>query len=271
MTDRDRSTSATFGVFLLIAFGWSWAFWGPEALVATGYLRRFPTLPALGAFGPSIAGVVVIGWRRGRSGLVELGRRAVAVDFPGRLWLAILGLFPALALVAALVARSSGADLPTPPWAGQPLAVPIAFAYILFLGGPLQEEFGWRGYALDPLVDRIGALGGSVVLGLIWGFWHLPLFYVPGMTIYYQKPIWGFVASIVMVSVVMTWLYDRTGGSLLAMLLVHTSFNWTTWLIPVLETDPGSLTFVVGQFVVTAAVVAAWRPSRPIRWPLGTA
>ncbi|WP_459195099.1 CPBP family glutamic-type intramembrane protease [Halosimplex sp. J119] len=265
MTDGNRSSPVAFGVFLILAFGWSWAFWGPQALVETGYLGSSPNLPQLGAFGPSVGGIVVIAWRRGRAGLSDLARRTVDVGFARWLWVPILGLFPVVAAVAAGYARLAGAALPTPPWAGAPVALPVAFGYILLLGGPLQEEFGWRGYALEPLVDRAGHLGGSVVLGLLWGLWHLPLFYIPGRTIYYQKPIWGFVASIVMVTVVMTWLYDLTGGSLLAMLLVHTSFNWTTWAIPVLDVDPGSLAFVIGQFVVVIAIVARWRSNGALR------
>ncbi|WP_415382600.1 CPBP family intramembrane glutamic endopeptidase [Halosimplex sp. TS25] len=271
MGDDRRSSGAVFAVFLFLAFGWSWAFWGPEALVELGVLDAAPDLPALGAFGPSLAGVAVVAWQRGRSGLRDLARRAVDTSFPRWLWLPTLALFPVVAIVAAAYARYAGATLPTPPWVTDPVALPIAFGYILLLGGPLQEEFGWRGYALDPLVDRAGRLGGSVVLGLLWGFWHLPLFYIPGRTIYYQKAIVGFVASIVMVTIVMTWLYDRTGGSLLAMLLVHTSFNWTTWAIPVLETDPGSIVFLIGQLAVVTAIVAAWRSGRATGRPDRTA
>lgn len=257
-----------FAVFLALAFGWSWAFWWPEALVELGYLDSSPALPALGAFGPSVAGVAVVAWRRGPDGVQDLARRALDWRFPGRFWVAIFLLFPAVAAVAAVVSTVAGVGLPTPPWVGQPLALPIAFGYILLLGGPLQEEFGWRGYALDPLVAWFGSVGGSVGLGLLWGLWHLPLFYIPGRTIYYQKSMWGFLVSIVAVTVVMTWLYDRTGGSLLAMLLVHTSFNWTTWAIPALETDPGSLAFVTGLVGVAAVLVAVWRPTTPLHWPI---
>jgi len=263
MTDERRASPTVFAVFLLLTFGWTWAFWGPEALVEMGVLEVAPDLPALGAFGPSLAGIAVVAWRRGLSGVRELAHSAVDWRFSARYWLLVLGLFPVIALVAVGYARFVGAALPAPPWSGQPVALLVAFGYILLLGGPLQEEFGWRGYALEPLVERVGRLGGSVALGLLWGLWHLPLFFVPGRTIYYQKSVWGFVVSIVLVTVVMTWLYDLTGGSLLAMVLVHASFNWTTWAIPVLETNPGSTALVAGQLLVAAVIVAWWWSNEP--------
>jgi len=157
-----------FAVFLALAFGWSWAFWGPAALVELDYLASSPAVPAFGAFGPSVAGVSVVAWRRGPGGVVALGRRAIDWRFPGRFWAAIFLLFPAVATVAAVVSAAVGVELPTPPWAGQPLAIPIAFGYILLLGGPLQEEFGWRGYALDPLAFVIGLVGVASLLVVLW-------------------------------------------------------------------------------------------------------
>jgi membrane protease YdiL (CAAX protease family) len=263
VNDERRSSPVVFAAFLLLTFGWTWAFWGPEALVETGVLNGAPDLPALGAFGPSLAGIAVVAWQRGLSGVRDLARSAIDWRFAGRYWLLVLGLFPVLGLLAVGYARFTGTALPAPRWAGQPAALVVAFGYILLLGGPLQEEFGWRGYALEPLVDRVGRLGGSVALGLLWGLWHLPLFYIPGGTIYYQKSVFGFTVSIVLVTVVMTWLYDLTGGSLLAMLLAHASFNWMTWAIPVLETDPGSTVLLAGQLLVAAAIVAWWRSNEP--------
>jgi membrane protease YdiL (CAAX protease family) len=132
---------------------------------------------------------------------------------------------PAIVGTALAVAVATGTT-PTFPWADQPIVLFIAFVWIFVLGGPIQEEFGWRGYLLDPLQERLTALGGGLAVGLVWAVWHLPLFYIPSETIYYQNLFLGFAVSITLLSVLMTWVYNSTNGSLLPALLMHTSWNW---------------------------------------------
>jgi hypothetical protein len=141
------------------------------------------------------------------------------------------------------------------PWAGQPIILLVAFGWILFLGGPVQEEFGWRGYLLDPLQARLTPLGGGIAVGLVWAVWHLPLFYVPSETIYYDNPFLGFAVSITLLSVLMTWVYNSTNGSLLPALLMHTSWNWAQGMFPVLDSDPASLAMVGVLLAATLVVV----------------
>jgi membrane protease YdiL (CAAX protease family) len=109
------------------------------------------------------------------------------------------------------------------------------------LGGPLQEEFGWRGLLLDRLQARFSPLWASVMTGLAWGFWHFPLFFMPRLEMYYQRPIWGLLLSTVLVSILMTAVFNRTGGSIFMALLLHTSFNWSHYAFPALESDTASL------------------------------
>ncbi|MFC7096197.1 CPBP family intramembrane glutamic endopeptidase [Halobaculum marinum] len=252
--------------FLLLAFGWSWGVWGPQALAAEGVIRAAPTLPAVGAFGPTVAAFVLVAYADGWSGVRRLAARAVRVDFPRR-WLA-----PALLLAPALVVLALGVAFatdtaPSFPWAGSPVVLPVAFVFVLLLGGPVQEEFGWRGYLLDPLQERLSALGGGVAVGLIWALWHVPLFYVPSETIYYRRSFVGFAVSITLLSVLLTWLYNNTNGSLLPALLLHATWNWSQVMFPVLDSDPASLAMVVLLAVTTVGVVGYWGPSRLTRLP----
>lgn len=116
----------------------------------------------------------------------------------------------------------------------QPAAWPLA-ALLSFLSGPWSEEFGWRGFALDPLLQRLGRLPGAIVLGLIWGIWHLPLYFVPA-TWYGQmgfKPA-GFLTFLLLsvgLSLIITWVYLHTHRAILAAMLLHFTSNFTAQLI----------------------------------------
>jgi hypothetical protein len=187
--------------------------------------------------------------------------RAIQLDYSKR-WLLVALLLPPAIVGGALAVAAATDTTPTFPWAGQPVILPIAFVWILLLGGPVQEEFGWRGYLLDPLQDRLTPVGGGLAVGLVWAVWHLPLFYIPSETIYYQNPILGFVVSITLLSVLMTWVYNITSGSLLPALLMHTSWNWAQGMFPILESDQASLTMVGLLILATIVVVMYSGPRR---------
>ena len=263
-TDATHGERRKVGVFLLLTFGWSWGFWGPKALAAEGLVEGVPVLPELGAFGPTVAAFVLVTYTNGVSGARRLAGRAVHLDFPKRWLIPALFFSPVIVLIALGVATATDASLSF-PWSDNLLVLPIAFGFIFFLGGPIQEEFGWRGYLLDPVQERLTALGGGLAVGVVWAVWHSPLFFIPSETIYYQNPFLGFAVSITLLSVLMTWVYNNTDASLLPALLFHTSFNWSQGMFPILDSDPASLTLVGLLAVTTVAVVVYWGPARLVR------
>ncbi|WP_236039596.1 CPBP family intramembrane glutamic endopeptidase [Haloarcula salinisoli] len=247
--------------FLFLTFAWSWGFWGSKILLEMGVVEGVPVLPNLGAFGPTVAAVLLIAYANGFDGVRRLASRAIQFDYPRR-WLLVALLLPPAIVGGALAVAVATGTTPTFPWAGQPIVLAIAFVWILLLGGPVQEEFGWRGYLLDPLQERLTPLGGGLAVGLIWAIWHLPLFYIQSATIYYQNPFLGFAVSITLLSVLMTWVYNSTNGSLLPVLLMHTSWNWAQGMFPILESDPASLAMVGFLAAATILVVVYTGPKR---------
>lgn len=249
-------------LFFLITFGWTWAFWLPVAISANGHdallepLTRLVGDGRMGAWGPFIAAIVVAVIHGGRHGLTDLAGSMVKLRFSPLLYFAALGLIPAIVGGAQFVAWLVGEDIPASQGLANPIALPIAFVWIFFLGGPLQEEAGWRATATRTLQSGWGALGAGLFTGAVWGLWHLPLFYMPREEIYYNQPIWGLMISTILLSVLLTWIYNATGRSLFAAMLMHTTWNWSNYVFTTLQTDTGAFVFLI-LLAGTAIMIAA--------------
>jgi membrane protease YdiL (CAAX protease family) len=127
------------------------------------------------------------------------------------------------------------------------------------------EEIGWRGYVLPRLQARLSALVSSLILGAVWGLWHLPKFWAAG-------DIWSLALAVVhnaAMAVLYTWVYNSTGGSLLITTLLHAASNTAYVFLPAASTVPGDVTLelaVTGVEIVTAcAVTLAAGPARLAR------
>ena len=126
-----------------------------------------------------------------------------------------------------------GFEMPTMDYIKAIAANPLNILLILLLSlisGPLNEEFGWRGYALDRLLKKFGFLKGSLILGFIWAIWHLPWYFTPGQAQYnlLQDSTFHaimFIPSVMMLSVFVSFVYIKTGRSILAGALVHMFSN----------------------------------------------
>lgn len=215
--------------YLLVAFGFSWLIEVPVALSAQGFIAPFPApvvaIAIIAAtFGPMLGAFVVTALIEGAPGVAGLLRRFVRWRV-GVVWYAfvLLGI-PLIVLLGAVLVPGA---LPWfDPAAFVALAAyPMAFVLTFFLGGPLGEEPGWRGFALPRLQQRHGPLWGSLILGAVWAAWHLPLFWSGVWTPPTVANIVMFGAMIIALTVIMTWVFNHVGGSLLIMILMHASFN----------------------------------------------
>jgi membrane protease YdiL (CAAX protease family) len=122
----------------------------------------------------------------------------------------------------------------------QPLSL-ITFVIFIFIFGPLPEELGWRGYVLDELQEQMNAVVASIVLGVIWAIWHMPLFFMNGT---YQNELgigtlsfWQFCIFAVVFSVLITWVYNNNRSSTLSAALFHFIVNLTGNLIEISPTE----------------------------------
>jgi membrane protease YdiL (CAAX protease family) len=176
--------------------------------------------------GPFLAGFIMAGVTGGRAGIVRLLRRIVLWRVGLRWYLfAIVGI-PVIMVLGAIVLPGVLASFQTPALS-LVLTYPVSFVVAFFIGGPLGEEIGWRGFALPRLQRLHGPLVGSLILGPLHVFWHLPLYWLPE----WGTPrdtildlVWYFLAGFA-ATFIYTWLFNNTRGSVLLATLMHTSFD----------------------------------------------
>jgi membrane protease YdiL (CAAX protease family) len=245
--------------FCVLTFAWSWACWCLSAAVKLPAPWLSQVLMLAGGFGPSAAAVAVVWCTRGRAGLRAWLSHCMQWTV-GWGWMALAFLAPLVVVsIAAGVHVALGGSIAPSPAAGQvPLAVINLFA-VLLVGGPLGEEFGWRGYALPHLQTRMGWRPASLMLGLVWGLWHLPLLFISD-TVQAHMTLALFLLSTVAMSVIFAWLALHTRGSVAAALVLHTAINYWPAIVPVLPTPENARPYllVVVIQVLMAAGLMVW-------------
>ncbi len=258
MATAPRPTSMQRFAFCLgITFLITWGLWSVPVLAGHGRLTLSAPLQLVflfaGSFGPFIA-AFISSYRDGRG--------AAMWEFLSRAWrwrIAPLYLLPALFLspllgsVAAYLHAQHGgpAFAFDTTWFGFLTSLPILF----FVGGSVNEEFGWA-YSIDRLLERFKPLPAALLLGVIWGCWHLPLFYMVDTTQSYES-FWVFLLFTVALRLQYVWAYLGTGRSLLATLLFHTSVNmaFTIFVIVVRTPDHEQFGYLAYCLLTAAASV----------------
>ncbi len=220
--------------FFLIAFGWTWFWWWllflsdwiavPEGLGSqeadfTGANPLIIVLVALSPFGPTIGGFVMTAINEGRAGVKALWKRFWNLSINWKWLLVILLFWPGLRLLTNLVGQvTSGESFPLLVHPDEVWVFIPALIIGTLVNGGMSEEFGWRGYALPRLQARFSALTSSVILGVVEGFWHYPLIIIGS---WWQDSVILLLYWFVLTDILRTWIYNNTGGNLLAMMLFH--------------------------------------------------
>jgi membrane protease YdiL (CAAX protease family) len=241
--------------FFLLAYALAWIIESPLVILTDSVTdAQGLVIVILASNVPSAVAIVLTAIVFGRGALRKLlGRLLIWRVNP--LWYLVVVLGP-VALVAGMVGLNTLLGGPALSLGMSLVSVAIFFGFSIFPGSALGEEIGWRGYVLPRLQTRMSALSASLILAPIWALWHLPLWLTgaPGRTPLIYA---GFVLSAFALSVLLTWVYNSTGGSLLLVVLLHATINLP---ITLLYDDLGSRVTVpvllyFGLMVVAAAVV----------------
>jgi len=206
--------------FFFYTFVISWALFIAAARLPVGGNFAF----LLGIFTPALVAIWLTGWRDGTAGLQALFARVFEWRVGLQWYVFAIGYMLAIRLAAAVVQRVA-----TGAWPNFSHEAIYLLPAAIILSMPVQagEEIGWRGYALPRLGARFGYGAGSVILGVLWAFWHFPVFFMlPGNGNYGQSfPL--FLVGTTALSVAFGWLYIHTKGSVLLAMLMHSAVNQT--------------------------------------------
>jgi uncharacterized protein len=253
--------------FFFMAYMFSWILTIPCILAEWGYLPEsmFQVFFVIKAFaGPFVAAFIMVGLMEGKEGKARFRRRFVQVRAGWQWYLFILIGIPALFLLGLALQTGvlgSFQGFPQNSLMYFLIYYVINFVIIFFFGGPLAEEPGWRGFALPRMQPRFGPLWGSLLLGVVWAFWHLPDFLTraqgggPGTgwaSFFTNLPT--FVLMVVALSVVMAWVYNHTHGSIFIAILMHASIN-TTGILPELFPVDGLSVITMANIALLIALV----------------
>ena len=236
MKNRRKYMSDKYLVlFFVLTLLWTWicgfipVIFGFTGTSAGTFLFYF------GGGAPSVVALFIVFFTYPKERIKDYFHRCFSFKYMGWKWpLITICVFSVITIISLFIGVGLwGYDMPTMDFIHAIIDNPIMLLAVLLISlisGPLNEEFGWRGYALDKLLVRFGFLGASTILGFIWGIWHLAWYFTPGQAQYNLLQDSFFhavmlIPSVMMLSSFVTFVYIKTKRSILAGALVHMFSN----------------------------------------------
>ena len=235
---------------------------------AMGFKIPFYGIPwFLGIFSPTISSLVLSAVTGGKPAVKQLLRGYTLWKVGARWYLGALTLV-LLPLIIALIYKALGN--PSHGLAPGATAASLLGQFVFtFFSGPLAEEGGWRGFALPRLESRYNALVSSLILGVLWTCWHIPLYFYPDPASRMFFP--AYLALNTVLAVFITWLYNNTRGSLVITILAHFSFNlvgaFITGTLGLMPMNTFLMTAVPGLVILFIWILVYFGPRNLSRKP----
>jgi CAAX protease family protein len=243
--------------FFLITYAVSWAFWFAAAAVARTSAGLSTVFVYLGTFAPAFVAIGMTlhasGMRAVQALVARLFRWRVGVQW----YVFAAGFMMAVKLAAAVVHRVVFGAWPM--FGPTPVLLMFAATLVsLVVLGQAGEELGWRGFALPRLASRLGLGWASLLLGVVWAVWHLPIFFVFPSADKHGQSFPLYLVQVVALSVVVAWLWWRTDGSLLLTMLLHAAVNNTKDIVPSVSSGATSVWSVSASRPAWLTVAVLW-------------
>lgn len=231
--------------FFVVTFLWTWFFWLiPVILNGIGIISvenwkssGFGILMILGVFGPMMGAIISLQTINGKESIKKYFKSYLSLNFGWKAWLAII-LFAVLCTFIPWIIPEFFGEERLQTVLPSIYVLPLYIIFIMFLGGG-QEELGWRGYIMPFLEKKFGLIIGSLMLGVIWAIWHIPLWFIPGGNQVYMS-FFGFVIFCIGGSYVYSWIIELSGNRLLSGIITHGAGNALWEFFPMVVNNTNS-------------------------------
>lgn len=256
-------------LFFVLALCLTWLCWisaGFLSVDQNGTLVR--VLHYAGGVMPAIVTLLLLYCRTGPEERRDYWQRLIDVRRIGKPWYIVILLtvpiLTGIGIAFDLILGGKGLELGAlSNFIHNPLLL-IPFTLFILVFGPLPEEMAWRGYALDNLQEKFNALAASLILGLVWTLWHLPLFWIEGT---YQHALgvgtiqfWLYLLDKIPQSIIMTWIFNHNHKSTATAVLFHFMINLIGELFNL--SIRAEVIYIVSWWVSALLVVAMWGSQR---------
>lgn len=259
-------------MYFVITFVWAWIIWVPFVLPSFGLYPMTELLDALimpsltlAAFGPLVAAVILTYRNGGGASVKEYFKKCLDFKISFRYYVLAVVFAMGTVMLSHYATNLLKIDVLPKTLLPSDITIPIyvlviPYLLMMFLIGGGQEEFGWRGYAQDPLQDRFGIIKGSLFLGFMWGLWHAPLWLIQGEGHAYYSLL-AFIVFTTSWSLVIGIVYNLSGKKMVIAWVMHSVNNVAVPLFPVLFMEdvpqPGYWVFAFVN-VLTAIGIGLW-------------
>ena len=227
--------------FFLVAFLWSWIILVPIAVLTkigileidVNNLLIILPISFIGALGPAAGAFFSLYTIDGKGAIKEYCKKFISLKFGWKAWISMFAILGGAYFAAWIIPEFFGENRVSP---FIPIYIfPIYLLLMIFIGGG-QEEIGWRGYILPFLEKKYGLIIGSLILGIIWAIWHIPLWFIPGTTQAYMNFI-AFTFMTIGYSYIFSWIREISNNKLFSGLFVHGIANGFAVIFPTLVMD----------------------------------
>ncbi len=247
--------------FFVLTFLFSWLMWLPGTLYTYQIINPgqfvielVKIMNLVGGIGPSLIAFILTFKNEGKHGAKQLFNRVLKVKL-GYWYLPIFLIIPVLLVLAHILNMILfGASFPQTGLLSEPWWIPVVFLVFFIL--QFSEEFGWRGYALDRLQSRWDAFVSSLIIGVLWAIWHLPMFLSNGFPHFENHlPFGQLFITLITASIIITWLQNNCKGSLVPAFIIHSFINFSGEVLPLIEKNKEAVGDYTAWMIVNVLLI----------------